>query len=136
MAQISPYLIFNGNCREAMNFYKSALGGVLSLQTVSESPQMAAQMPLEMKDSVLHSTLINGTITLMASDLNRQNPVEGNTVQLCINCQNENELYNFFSGLSQDGKVIETIKNMPWGAKYGELVDKYGKHWIFNCPIK
>ncbi|MCW3110408.1 MAG: hypothetical protein JWQ09_4914 [Segetibacter sp.] len=132
MARLNPYLNFDNNCREAMNFYKDCLGGELFLQTVSELPAMAAQMPSQMKDSILHSSLTSGDITIMASDLNREKRLEGNTVHLCINCNSENELNSFFSKLSAGGKVTEPLADMPWGAKYGALTDKYGKHWIFN----
>lgn len=132
MAQLAPYLSFENNCREAMNFYKDCLGGKLLLQTVSESPVMAAQMPAEMKNSILHSSLTSGGITILASDLNREKPLEGNTVHLCINCENEMELNTSFSKLSTGGKIIEPLADMPWGAKYGSLTDRYGKHWVFN----
>ena len=134
MTQLNPYLNFDNNCREAMHFYKDCLGGALNLQTVSESPAMAAQMPPHMKDSILHSSLTSGDIIIYASDLNREKRIEGNTVQLCINCNSENELNDFFSKLSAGGKITEPIADMPWGAKYGSLTDKYGKHWIFNLP--
>ena len=132
MAQLNPYLSFDNNCREAMNFYKDCFGGELVIQTVGESPEMAAQMPPHMKDSILHSSLISGGISIMGSDLNREKPSEGNTIQLCINCESEKELNSLFSNLSKDGKVIQAISDMPWGAKYGEIIDRYGKHWMFN----
>ena len=95
MAQLNPYLNFDNNCREAMNFYKDCLGGELFLQTVSELPAMAAQMPPQMKDSILPSSLTSGDIIIMASDLNREKRIEGNTVHLCINCTSEDELLSF-----------------------------------------
>lgn len=134
MAQLNPYLSFSNNCREAMNFYKDSLGGELVLQTVGEMPEMAAQMPPEMKDNIIHSVLTSGDIVIMASDLNREKPVEGNTVHLCIQCKTEDELNTFFSKLSKGGKITESISDMPWGAKYGSLIDKFGKYWLFNCP--
>lgn len=132
MAQLNPYLNFNKNCREAMNFYKDSLGGELTLQTVSESPEMAAQMPPQMKDLILHSVLTRSGITIMGSDMNREKPIEGNTVHLCINCESEDELNTFFSKLSDDGTITEPLADMPWGAKYGALTDRYGKNWLFN----
>ena len=56
MTQISAYLNFNGNCREAMTFYKNCLGGELSLQTVEGSP-MEAGCPAGVKHQILHSSL-------------------------------------------------------------------------------
>lgn len=132
MANLNPYLTFNQNCREAMNFYKECLGGELLLQTVGEMPAMASKMPPSMKNNILHSMLTSGDVVIMASDLNRETPVEGNTVHLCINCKTENELNTFFNGLAKGGKITEPISDMPWGARYGSLVDKFGKHWLFN----
>jgi PhnB protein len=132
MAQLNPYLNFDNNCRQAMNFYKDCLGGELTLQTVGEMPAMAAQMPPQMKDNILHSTLTSGDIVIMASDLNREKQIEGNTVHLCVNCNSENELNSFFSKLSAGGKVTEPLADMPWGGMYGSLTDQYGKHWVFN----
>ncbi|MEO5996618.1 MAG: VOC family protein [Chitinophagaceae bacterium] len=134
MAKLNPYLNFENNCREAMNFYKDCLGGELYIQTVGESPMMAAQMPPHMKDHILHSTLTSGDLVIMGSDLNREKPLDGNTVHLCINCSSEDELNSFFSKLSAAGKITELLADMPWGATYGSLTDKYGKHWIFNFP--
>ena len=132
MAQLNPYLNFDNNCREAMNFYKDCLGGELTLQTVGEMPAMAAQMPPQMKDNILHSTLTSGDIVIMASDLNREKQIEGNTVHLCVNCTSENELNSFFLKLSTGGKITEPLADMPWGGMYGSLTDQYGKHWVFN----
>lgn len=131
MAKLNPYLNFDNNCREAMTFYKDCLGGELSLQTVSEVPMMAAQMPPAMKNSILHSQLKSGDMVIMASDLNRDKRVVGNSVHLCISCDSEEELNSFFSKLSVGGKVTDPLADMPWGMS-GALTDKYGKHWIFN----
>jgi PhnB protein len=132
MAQLNPYLSFDKNCREAMNYYKECFGGNLTLQTVAEMPEMAAKMPPEFKDRILHSSLTSGGVTIMASDLNRETPNEGNTYQLCVNCETEDELNSFFTKLSAGGKITEPLADMPWGAKYGGLTDKFGKNWIFN----
>jgi len=132
MAKLNPYLNFDNNCREAMTFYHECLGGELQLQKVSEMPAMAAQMPPHMKDQILHSTLTSGDMVIMASDMNRSKPLEGNTFSICINCSSEEELNTFFSKLSAGGKVNQPAGMMPWGDLYGDLTDKYGKTWSLN----
>src|SRR6186713_1129913 len=126
MAHLNPYLAFDNNCREAMTFYQQCVGGELELQTVGSMPEMAAQMPPELKDHILHSTLTSGGIIIMASDLSMGKQVNGNTYHLCVNCESQEELDAFFTKLSEGGKVVEPIKMMPWGAKYGALTDKFG----------
>ena len=68
----------------------------------------------------------------MASDLNSEKPQEGNTIHLCINCDTEDELNNFFTNLGQGGKITEPLVDMPWGGRYGSLIDRFGKYWLFN----
>ena len=68
MAKINAYLTFNGNCGEAMTFYKECLGGKLFLLTVGESP-MSDKMQRQMKNYILHSTLTKGALKLKGSDM-------------------------------------------------------------------
>ena len=129
MARLNPYLNFNDNCREAMNFYKDCLGGELIITTVGESP-MAAQMPPAMKDSILHSSLRIGDNMLMGSDMRKKQLTDGDTVSLCINCTSEDEQNRFYKNLSAGGTINEPLGEMPGGAKIGMLTDKFGKQWI------
>ncbi|HZE85927.1 MAG TPA: VOC family protein, partial [Puia sp.] len=123
--QINAYLNFNGNCREAMSFYKDALGAELMLQTVAESP-MAGNMPPELQGKILHSVLTKGSITLFGSDMIGNGLVAGNSVSLTINCSSEEEIDTFFANLSSGGKIKDPLADMFWGAKYGSLKDKFG----------
>ncbi|HKC36342.1 MAG TPA: VOC family protein [Chitinophagaceae bacterium] len=131
MTQANVYLMFNGNCREAMNFYKESLQGKLTFQTVGDSP-MAGQMPPQMKDSILHSTLTKDALTIMASDMEQENLINGNGYQINITSDDEKELNSFFSKMSDGGKIKLPFGNMPWGAKLGMLTDKFGKNWMFS----
>ncbi len=128
---LNPYLIFNGNCKEAMSFYHECFGGELTMQTVAESP-MASQMPPDLQNAIMHSQLISGSIIIMASDMNREKLNDGNGSQLCLQCSSEEEVKRFFEHLQQDGTVTEPLAKMFWGGYYGSLIDKYGKYWSFN----
>jgi PhnB protein len=131
MAQLNPYLNFNGKCREAMTFYQQCLGGELSIQKVSESP-MAAQLPSEAAANILHSCLISDSLVLMGSDMMGTKLVKGNDVSLCLNCQREDEIVTFFTRLSAEGVVKTPLHQSFWGATYGELTDKFGMNWMLN----
>lgn len=129
---INSYLTFNGNCREAMNFYAACLGGELYFQTIGESP-MAGKMPVEMKDSILHATLSNGGLVLMASDMcNEKGLIKGNSVSLMLNCSSEEEIKTCYLKLSADGSADHPLEDTFWGAVFGGLTDKFGNHWILN----
>ncbi|MES2727799.1 MAG: VOC family protein [Bacteroidota bacterium] len=130
--QINTYLTFSGNCREAMTFYQSCLGGELVFQTIGESP-LAAQMPEQMKACILHATLTKGSLLLMGSDMVASaGLIFGNAVSLSLNCVSEEEIRNCYSKLSVGGKATHPLENSFWGALFGGLTDKYGNHWLLN----
>ena len=132
MSQINAYLTFNGNCRQAMNFYKEVLDGELSLQTIGESP-MADKMPSKMKDCILHSQLTKGDLILMGSDMVcEQGLLKGNSVTLMLACNSEEEIKNCYEKLSAQGKATHPLENTFWGALFGGLTDKFGNHWLLN----
>lgn len=130
--QISSYLTFSGNCREAMKFYKECLGGDLNFQTVGESP-LSRKMPRKMKDCILHSTLKNDELVLMGSDLvGEEGLIKGNAVSLSLNCSSEEEIKNCYSKLSAGGKANHSLEDSFFGALFGDLTDKFGNHWLLS----
>jgi PhnB protein len=132
MTQISSYLTFNGNCREAMTFYKKCLGGKLTLQTIGESP-MADKMPPQMKECILHSALIKDDLVLMASDMiGEKGLIKGNSVSLMLNCSSEEEIRARYASLSKGGEATHPLEDSFWGALFGDLADKYGNHWLLH----
>jgi PhnB protein len=131
MAQLNPYITFNGNCREAMEFYKACLGGELSIMAVGDSP-MASDMP-DKKDNVLHSMLKKDGMVLLASDMIMPGElIRGNTITLCINGGTKEELQQFFAKLSEGGTVGQPLTEAFFGT-YGELTDKFGMNWMFQA---
>jgi PhnB protein len=132
MTQINAYLTFNGNCREAMNFYKNCFGGDLSLQTVEGSP-MEGQFPSEAKKQILHASLKHDGLVLLGSDVSAASGVvKGNSISLSLNCSTEEEIQAFFSKLSVDGQIVHPLHNFFAGTM-GTITDKYGKDWLLYC---
>jgi PhnB protein len=129
---INTYLTFNGNCREAMTFYKECLGGELILQTIGDSP-MSNQMPSEMKQSILHATLIKDNLVIMASDIvGEKGLIKGNNVSLMINCCSVKEIKMLYAQLAEEGVATHPLEDTFWDAIFGDLIDKYGNHWLLN----
>ncbi len=132
MKQINSYLTFNGNCREAMIFYQECLGGELMLQPIDGSP-LAEQMPPQMKECILHSTLTTEGFVIMGSDMTPETGlVKGNAVSLMLNCSSEEDIRMSFDKLSDGGTVKHQLENTFWGALFGDLTDKFGNNWILN----
>jgi len=132
MTQLSPYINFNGECRQAMHFYQECLGGELHLQTIAGSPIEAA-CPPAIWDQILYSTLINKGIFMMGSDMQGLvQTVKGNNIAISVNCSSEEEINSFFKNLSAGGEIIEDLKKQFWGGLFGVLTDKFGIRWMFN----
>lgn len=132
MTAIQPYLTFNGNCYEAMNFYRGCLGGELFIQTVGESP-IDAELPIQMQKCVLHSTLTHGNLVIMASDMvSESGLIKGNSISLMLNCATEEEITQLYRQLSVNGKIINPLKDTFFGAIMSDIIDQFGIHWILR----
>jgi PhnB protein len=130
MASLVVYLGFDGNCREAMDFYHNALGGETQYMTYGQAPMPT---PEEHNEKIMHSHLIADGIKLMAADTMPGQPYNpGNNYTLTLNCTSENELDGIWGKLSADASISLPIDNQFWGAKYGQLTDKFGVNWALN----
>ena len=138
MINLTPYLLFDGNCAEAMTFYRSCLGGELSLTKVNDSP-MKDQVPPEHQDKIVNAHLKSGAIGFSGSDWLHptRRPKQGNTVCLYINDGRYSQLKTIFDKLSAgaDKELLDDLRDMPFGS-YGHLADKYGVHWFFQGEKK
>src|SRR5687768_9126351 len=129
MAQIAPYLTFNGNTREAMNYYKDCFGGELMIQSFGEAPMDSSP---ESKDLIMHAHLQSGELNLMASDGRPGQPVTmRENVSLSVNCKTKEEQEKYFNKLAEGGNVTMPLQDTFWGAYFGMLPDKFGVQWLF-----
>lgn len=127
---LSPYLNFNGNAREAMQFYQSVLGGELTMQSFAESGMQTEE---KYKDQIIHAHLQNGSIIIMASDMaDHGSAVFGTSVNLSLSGSDMAGLTEAFHKLSEGGKVDMPLAKQFWGDTYGMLTDRYGIHWMVN----
>jgi PhnB protein len=135
MTDINAYLIFDGNCAEAMKFYQKCLQADLNMMPFSEMP--GGQTPPGSEKRIMHSRLTKGTVTLMASDTMPGNPFkQGNNFSVSINCESKKEVDEFSNALKEGGKVTMPNQETFWGAYFGMLTDQFGINWMFNCELK
>jgi PhnB protein len=135
MATLTPFLLFDGNCAEAMAFYQSVLGGELTITTLGETPT-ADDAPPEQHDKVVYSHLVIDDIEFSAVDWLHQTrrPNIGNTVAVYLTGATPDELRRIFDGLSvgADPELLDDLQVLPFGI-YGHLVDRYGVGWFFRA---
>ncbi len=131
MLRVSPYITFAGNCRQAIEFYKTALEAeVLFTQTVGESP-MSNMGPAE---NIMHCTIKVGDSTIMMSDDPRPgSAATGGPISLAIGLNDPERAQRLFSNLAQDGSVIMPLEKTYWAEAFGMVTDKFGIKWMVNC---
>jgi PhnB protein len=133
-ATINPYLTFNGNCREAMNFYKEALNGEAEIITFEDSPM---KVPAGHEYKVMHARVIFEGAIIMASDGMPDSEVNhGNGIHISIAAKNVEQGETFFNNLSAGGAVLMPYSDQFWGARFRMVKDKFGISWMVNCELK
>src|ERR1051326_3088367 len=135
MKSFNAYLIFNGNCRQAMEFYARSLGADLQMMTYSQGPGggPGCEIPAQAKDKIMHAYLQKGSAVLMASDATPDRAVkEGTNFWVNIDCENIQEIEKFFSAFSDGASVTMPLQSTFWATRFGMLTDKFGVNWMFN----
>ncbi|MGE9314421.1 VOC family protein [Niabella sp. CJ426] len=138
MATVNIYLTFNGNCKEAFDFYKSVFGGDYPyVGTFGEMPpQEGMAMTEEDKNRIMHISLpISKETLLMGSDTGGEwasSYQPGNNFSVSINADSKEEADKLFNGLSEDGRVTMPMNHTFWGAYFGMFSDKFGISWMVN----
>jgi PhnB protein len=140
MNNLTPYLFFDGNCREAMSFYKELFGGQLELMTYADAPPSrnpGEGCPDGVKDRIMHAMLKSKDLTLMASDTpNDDEPIEkGNNVQLALTCESLAQIDSVFKKLSEKGTVNAPLHDAFWGSRFGMVTDRFGMYWMLSCEL-
>ena len=129
-SKLNPYIVFDGNAREAMEHYQQAFGGQLDLMTFAEFGTPADQGG----DKVMHAQLNspNG-FTLMASDMPPGMELSaGNNMSISLSGDDEAELRGYWDKLSAGGNVTEELKKQMWGDVFGMFTDRFGVSWMVN----
>jgi PhnB protein len=134
MLNLQPFLLFDGDCAEAMTFYKACLGGELTLTKLADTP-MRAHSPPQNHHKIVYAHLKNAAIEFSATDWLHptRKPRQGNMACLYLNSGTYAELRVIFDKLAvgADKSLLDDLRDMPFGI-YGHLADKYGVHWFFQ----
>ncbi len=135
--KLNPYLNFDGNCEEAMTFYKNALGVEFAEGGIMRFGDMPGdqQLPQDVKNRVMHVALPVGDNILMASDTWEGAPtkfVEGTNIYLSLGLDSKEEADRLFGILSEGGKIEMPMSQQFFGY-FGSFTDKYGVQWMLTA---
>jgi PhnB protein len=135
--KLTPFLLFDGNCAEAMRFFQACLGGELRVTKLGETP-MAAQQPAEQHGKVVNAHLESGLMEFTSTDWlhpTRQRR-QGNNAGLFVNGATCEELRMIFDRLAVGApeEFLDDLRPLPFGT-YGHLIDAYGIQWFFQGDL-
>ena len=129
---INVYLNFDGNCREAVEFYTQVFNTEKpQIMTFGESPSDPKfPLPEEAKDLVMHTRLtISGSLVMFSDTFPGMPFTVGNNITLTIMSDNIDELTNWFNQLKVDGSVGMELQETFWSKCYGMVTDQFGVNW-------
>ena len=129
MTAPTPYIHFPGTAREALTYYGDVFGCSVQLNTLEDFNRSNGPA-----DAIAHGFLTNGPVSLFGSDvIGEERPVrvEGMMLSL-LGTAAPSVLNEWFSRLSEGGRVIYDLQVRPWGASDGQVVDRYGLHWLLG----
>lgn len=143
MTTVNIYLTFNGNCREAFEFYKSVFGGEFPyVGTFGEIPPQEGMPPISKKDKnkIMHMSLpISNETMLMGSDTRKEwaaNYKQGTNYTVAISTDTKEEAKRIFNELSVGGQVTMPLADTFWGDYFGMFIDKFGISWMVSFKDK
>jgi PhnB protein len=129
------FLLFDGNCEEAFNFYQKTLGGEIKAMMKRGGTPAAKGLPAEWLDKILHAVLEVGDTLLMASDAapGHFSKPQGFAVNIAVKTIGEAE--RVYRAMAEGG--VETMPIQPtfWSARFGMCTDRFGIPWMINCDV-
>lgn len=131
MLQLNPYITFQGSTAAAMDFYAEALGGIPEIMSFRDSGVDT--------DGVMHAALATPDgFHIFASDhVDGMGGefIPGNDMQISISGDEPDKMRGFWNALSDGGQITVPLDRQPWGADYGQFIDRFGVTWHINITV-
>lgn len=130
---VNPYLNFDGNCAEAFRFYEKTFGGKIEMMmTLGQSP-MAAEMPKELHNQVMHVCMSMDGAQIMGSDACGQQYEKPRGLWVSLHPAEPAEAERLYNALADGGAVAMPLQQTFWARRFGMVTDRFGTPWMINC---
>ncbi len=133
ITEFLPYLMFNGQCREAYEFYARCFGGTITAMMPHRGSPIENEVPESRLDLILHACLEIGDAKLMASDSPPEYYSKPQGLAVSITIGDVGEAERIFNELSEGGNVTMPFGKTFWAERFGMVVDRYDIPWMINC---
>lgn len=126
--KLDTYINYNGNCKEAFQFYEKHLGGKITMmQTFNQSPEHT-NVPPDWKNSIMHARIEFGNSVIMGADISNAEPMRSAYLTLRVNSDAEAE--RIYSLLTDGGQIFMKMEKAFFASRFGMLRDKFGTSWM------
>jgi PhnB protein len=127
---VQPYLMFDGRCEEALEFYRRAIGAeIIALLRWKDSPDPRMAMP-GAEDKVMHAQLRIGDTTMMASDGRCEGKPDFKGFALSLTAADVAEADRLFAALGEGGQVQMPLSETFFSPRFGMVADRFGVSWM------
>jgi PhnB protein len=129
--QLSPYLFFTTNCEPALAFYETCgLGKIVSILRHGDN-DMPVHTP-SMRGKIMHAEFSGPGVHFFASDNDDAEPMKG--AALLLEFSDPAQTHALFKQMSAGGAIRVPFGLQVWNAHFGNMTDRFGVQWMFNCP--
>lgn len=129
--QLTAYLNFNGNCREAFAHYQKALGGEITAMATWGASPAAEHVPPEAHDQIIHASLVlDSGAQIMASDTPGEMFEKASGTSVCVQVDDAATAERVFSALSEGGTIKMPMEGTFFAERFGMAIDRFGIPWM------
>ncbi len=136
----SVFLSFNGNCREAMEYYRHIFRGNLSFWTLEECESWRNENKansMKFGHLIVRADLNSPLIKIVGTDLmGNEKRINGNSISLLVQFEDDNELKSVFQLMKEKSSKVDELTVNAYHYLMGGLTDPYGIQWLFSCQLK
>ena len=129
-SRLNPYLSFDNNAREAMEFYQRVFGGTLTMNTFGEFGKQGGPQD----DLIMHAQLVtdSGYWIMGADTPPGMTRTPGDTITVSLSGDDGGELRGYWEQLCEGGTVTMPLEKQMWGDEFGMCNDRFGIPWMVN----
>jgi PhnB protein len=133
MQILGIYLVMNGNCEEAFNYYQSVFGGTLTFSRFKDGPQNP-NAPIVNGDLIMNVTFNTENFELMGCDMPNymSQPLNHDSFNIILNASTKEQADKYYNGLLNGSQVLMPLEDTFWGAYFGMLKDRFGIQWMVS----
>jgi PhnB protein len=127
---IQPYLMFDGRCEEAIEFYKRALGAkVEMMMRFKQAPDRSMMRP-GTGEKIMHAAIKIGDSPVLMSDGMCTGTQKFDGFSLSLTVADDAEADRCFAALADSGEVRMPLAKTFFSPRFGMVADKFGVSWM------